>query len=547
MTGNLSVTNSIDLGGQIFTCPMVMKDEILSVIFPGGFGNVGGISSTGIISDKSTAAVGIPINIDGITYSISCGCPAPIDSGYQLGNCSAPVELSDINVVVQAPDYKIEIDGIDVTKLIESCTLTTAESSLFDTVQLTIPDGTRWKYNAPPSTVVVTLYGIVHTFGIDEMQSRGIAREIWGRPASSALSEPVAATSTWNERNNTSGTLSALAASIASPYSITWTAADFPVPPAWEISGAPAAALQAIATAAGALVDARASGNIIIRKKWPVRSVDIKEPVITISRDNALDLSIEKNSDSSIFKSVTVHGYSPEISPPDIEVEGSPVFGKPAYIRLYWPSAKRPWGNAFVTSGSTVIAATTDIEETITDTVVFIAGKASASYPVLAIYKVVWIGTSAGDVSCIDYGREFNVANEALGIATITYQTAYTRHKLTGQAVTQVLWGVTAPGQTNSAEVVFTSGERYHGDIENPFLATVAACINHGIATLDDGRIAHKATATLPYTADLHTGQIAAVQDNLLGFNAVGKISSITTNITPTRITQQIEVSTWNS
>lgn len=505
----------------------------------GGGGVASALSAPLRISGGGNQVVTSLISIDGPQFSAALAQPMPMTDMSGTMALSAPLSLANPQALIAPYSVTITADGRDITRQIEDCVMVSSESALFDTVSLTLPDGSAWPLDAPPMLIVVTLPDAVHTFMVEEFTGDGPARTIWGRPLAAIYAEPWSAAGVWNERSSAAATASALAADIAGA---SWAGGNFPLPPRWEVDGTPAEALQKLAAAAGGIfVAASHTAGITIRKRWPIRPVDMSAATVQITRETAIELTSNKN-ESPQYGSVIVQGWSPDALLPRFDVEGSPVLGESAHVRLYWPGPDHPPLTKWITSGNAQQTAT--VSETVTETVVFTNGAASVEWPIWELLDYDWLGRDYGAINWLagGYSPDLSLTTPGHGVARVTYRTQYDRWLLSAQEVETVLVGVDISQGAVAANVALASGGAAAGEVKEALLGDVASCVAHGAALLDDSRVRYTVQATLPRTAHIATGATAWVEDELTGLSGFGKITSVETRITSSRITQTLEV-----
>lgn len=503
----------------------------------GGGGIAAALASPLRLAGGDNKAISNQLSIDGVQYTSSISLPMPMTDMSGNGTLSSPLALANPQVINATYSVTITADGRDITRLIDDCTITSSESALFDTVSLSLPDGTSWPLDVPPAMIVITLPGFTHRFMVEEFTGNGAGRTIWGRTEAAIYSDPWSPPAVWNEQTSAATTAAELAYSIALG---SWLLDDFPLPPRWEIDGTPAEAVSTIAKAAGGIVISD-DGYLSIRRRWPVRPVDMTTAALTISRETAIDLALT-NSDTPQYGSIIVQGWSPDALLPRFEVEGSPTLGVPAYVRLYWPGLDHPPVTDWITSGAARLISR--VAETVTETVVFTDGSASVAWPIWDLLEFDWLGHDYGDIIWLEngYSTDLELSTPGHGVATITYRTEYERWYLSGQATETVLFGIDISQGAVSANVQLTSGGPAAGEVKEPLLGTTAACVAHAAALLDDSRVRYTVRATIPRTGHIETGAVAWVEDELTAVAGFGKIKTVETKITPSRISQVIEV-----
>lgn len=522
-------------------CGLSQSAQAVSLLAIGSGGYAAALAAPLRLASGLTGPMVARLSIDGPQYRSVLSQAMPLTGAAGAGSLAAPLALANPSVLVAPYSVTILIDGRDVTDMVSECSITSSETALFDTLDLSLPDGTDWPLSNPPAEVVVQLSDETHTFMVEEFGGQGATRTIWGRPHSALYAEPWSAPSVWSNLTSAAATSAELATAMAGAA---WSAPVSPLPRRYEVAGTPSAALQALAAAYGCLaVFPSTSSGITVRRKWPVRPVDMATAALTITRETAIsDIDISK-SDTPPYGSVTVLGYSNEIELPSFDVEGSPVLGKPAYVRLYWTRADHPNITSWITSGGAQSMGT--VYETVTETLVFENGQASASHPVWNLDSYQWLGVNCGSISWQQnngYGTGLHLASPGHGVASVTYRTCYDRWYLSGQAVTTVQFGIDMAGAAVAARVQLASGGADAGEVKQALLADTAACVAHGEALLDDSRVRSTVRTTIPRNEHLDTGATVWVEDELTNVAGFGKLTSVVTRIKPTSITQAVEV-----
>ena len=483
------------------------------------------------------------VSVDGLLNAVNSA--HVIDMGISQGTkfVSAPLSLTNATNITAPYDIQILIDGVDVTSIVESCTIESTESAVYDTILLTLPNGKQWNINDSPDMIKVIFPDKEYEFKVEEFSGVGVKRELWGRPLTAIYSEPWSTSSVWNEQNVAAYTAKELAEEILGS-TVNWLVNDWVLPPKFEVSGTPVEAVQQIADAAGGIAVGDASSSVLtVRPKWPVRKVDMSIPQILIERETSIaDIVVEKSEITS-YGSVIVNGWSTEDILPDFEVEDDPTLGSDAFVRLYWRGPDHPvFTSTWITDGSAVYIET--ITETVTEVLVFEDGAASTQYPVWNFIEFEWLGNDYGDINWLEngYSNSLESANSDYGVAKCTYTTTYERWQLSNQAVETVQFGITVSQGVVSAEVSLTSGGVSAGEVIVPLLGDEASCVQYGTAYLDDSRVVKNVRTTVPRLAHIDKGVVVQVEDELLGFVDFGKLKAVTTRIEAGKIVQELEV-----
>jgi len=475
--------------------------------------------------------------------------PVPPGPSGLLPDLAAPLlpAHQSLTPIYALTTYIITLNLQDITGQVQRCTIDESENQAFGTCTIEIPVGMEIKQNDAMS---VTVDGVPRLYRVEDITPTGPARSVWCRSIAASIDEPHVAESSWNSWDTPYTTAAQLATALAGTIPLTWLLPDWALPNRWELTGYPIEALQQLVASVGGLIVSNPDGSLTVRRKWPVRPPDMAAatPVTTINRDVALEDSpiTAKLTPGKGYGSVTVYGYDPSSSLPDIQVEeSSPVLAKPVHVRLFWPYISPPPFSSFITDGTATKLGSYDylVED---EEVIFTDGTASTRYPIKRLYGVEWIGANRGEIWWLENGssKEIStIAPNARGIAKITYGTRYERWQLTGQTANKCLFGVDVGRGQVSAVVTYSSG----GSVAPALTASLAndtgACIEAGTAFLDGSRAYVSATAQLPLMAGYPgVGDIALFYDPVTGLDGNGKIASSRIVLEPAKTTQDLEV-----
>lgn len=510
----------------------------LSMIGPG---SSAAISSRSPLSGASASCTSVA-PIDPAGSSSSAALPVPLESYAGTASLSVPLALSAPQTVAGLTDYSITLNGVDITQLVDTCTLSHGYDSLFETVNISLPVAVDMGLSGD---MAVTFAGVEHRFTIEDVGAAGPSRTVWGRSTAAVIDAPFAPESTWDETATPAATASALAVMMAGSTPLVWQAPDWPLPLTWSLSGTPAESLQQLAASVGAVVQATPAGGLKVVPRYTVRPVNMASSatVAEISRETALAFAV-KQQHGKKWGSITVNGYDPSADLPDLDVEESdPKHGLPVHVKARWRRSNPPPFDKFLTDGSAVLigSGTEDVEEQ----VVFQDGMASVRFPISDLISFYWIGRDGGTVWWLENGdsRELEMSDpQGYGIAMVNYTTGYQRFRLTGQVEDVVQFGVKVTGGSVSATVSLASGGPVAPQLIAPLLGDTAACIAAGTAALDAERDLTIINATVPLTGSaLVPGALVRLQDELAGVVGTGQIMQVTTTLEPGKTTQQIE------
>jgi hypothetical protein len=498
--------------------------------------------------DVVSRLVAAPLSVDGPRYSAAL---SQNETSFPLGDVGAwagRLAMADVGVVNAPYDCAILLDGNDITHKVSRCVLTNRETEIFDTVTVDVEDLSLKISSGSLNRLQVLFSDVTHDFTIEEItgsgEESGLKRTLWGRPDSAVLAEPFALPAVWNPATTFAVTASGLADDMAGSVPLDWQLDDWGLPPKFELNETPILALSGLIKPMGGIIDAGSvDAGLLVRRRWPVRPVNLgtAAPTVEINRDVALEMTITDTA-AATYGRVIVSGYTGGVAMPSYTVEGSPVSDKPVIIRLYWPGPNHPSFNSFTTDGSARLLET--IEETLTETVTFADGVGHTVKPIWSLRRWTWEGHNSGTIRQQDdkYTTGLAISDPLqYGVAEVVYQTTYEKWELTDHSVETVMFGIKVLSADIAAEVVFTSGGDFLGEIKEPLLNTLAACAISGTAHLDNTKPRYTVQATIPRLRHIRTGETLRADDELLGITGYGKVTVVETTISPDRITQGIQ------
>lgn len=491
---------------------------------------------------EAHAAAAITLAIDPPAQAAACAMPVPLDSYAGAVALSLPLSLDDPPTITGLTDYRITLDGVDITRLVDDCTMQYDDGTMFGTVSISLPVAV-----ALPSItgrIVVTVAGVDHHYRVEDIEASGPSRTIWGRSVAAVIDAPLAVESAWDESADV-WTAAELAALLAGPVPLSWQIADWPLPPSWSLSGTPAEALQQLAASVGAVVRSTPAGGLTVAPRFSVRPPDMPSAatVADISRETATAFSARQEHGKK-WGAITVNGYDPSADLPGLDVEESdPVHGLPVHVRARWRSSAPHVAERFITDGSAQpVGSGTEI---ITEQVIFEAGMGSVKYPIRELTGFYWVGRNGGTIWWLENGdsHELEMTDpQGYGVAMISYRTAYERFRLTGQVEDVVQFGLSVSGKAVAARVALASGGPEAPQLISPLLGDTAAAIAAGTAALDAERDRWIISAELPLTGpELVQGALVRLHDEVAGIIGTGQITGVTTKLVPGKTVQAVE------
>lgn len=507
----------------------------------GGYGQSASRATTVALSDNHSTLSALA-SIDPVGTAAVLSVPVPLYRYAGAVSAAVPLALAEPLVITGLLDYRIALDGVDITKLAESCSINQNIESMFSTVTISLPVALDRDLSGQ---LDVTFAGVTHLFNVEDTGFSGPSRTLWGRSIAARTDAPFAADSAWDETTTPAATAADLALLIAAPTPLAWQAVNWVLPPTWSLSGTPAEALQQLAAAVGAVVQSTPAGGLTVVPRYSVRPVFMSAatPVAEITRETAIEFSA-KQQHGKKWGSITVNGYDPSADLPDLEVEETdPAHGLPVHVKARWKRINPPPFSKFLTDGTARLVGSgiDPVEEQI----VFEEGMATVRYPMRQLISFYWIGRDGGDVWWLENGdsRELEMTDpQGFGVAMVSYTTGYQRFQLTGQIENIVQFGLSVAAGATGATVSLASGGAAAPQLIAPLLGDTAACIAAGTAALDAERDLIIIDATVPLTGpDLIPGAMVRLQDELAGVVSTGQLNQVTTLLEPLTTKQQIE------
>ncbi|GAB0056756.1 hypothetical protein SIID45300_01068 [Candidatus Magnetaquicoccaceae bacterium FCR-1] len=340
---------------------------------------------------------------------------------------------------------------------------------------------------------------------------------------------------------------------------IEWSLLDWPIPPgriAFD-KAAPMAIAEAIAGAAGGMIETLPDGRLIARHRFPVRVPDwtAATPDHILTEDLILSIQ-ESYRHLARVDRVVVRDWQPSESgrlsiEPDSRERGlnwgSPNLYPGAQVHLL-VHAGLEVGNVTLTAsaGNLWPGEVQEWQETVD--LVFI-DKATVTLPgqVISLDSWHWLGADLGAITLNADGLTVTAARSGLSVARVKVSRRALSWRfqaprvLAGEVQFPVVFKATATdGDARSAgEITALRGDGTHpgDDILEPLASHVDARRERGRAVIDAGEALQDVTVDTLFNADLLPGQLIEVQDTALGIPWRAKIKSVRHTIDDSPIT----------
>lgn len=356
---------------------------------------------------------------------------------------------------------------------------------------------------------------------------------------------------------------SEIAASLTGYCALTWDVEDWMVPTDFTFSGKPLDGIQKLASEVGAIVRCQDDGSILVRRRRPVRPVDMDgtNPDVNYSRQTLIALAHAEEKETG-YNAVRIFGQSADAFKPHLVLEDiaeadggarGPLVGETCYVRVYWAGKTVNVAEAYTTDGSISRVGPADMfytedEEQIVE---FNDGAASVSLPIYDLLSYEWIGDSGGDISWIQHSTDLSIAppegvsteRGLYRVARVRYRTRFQRYMLEGHNVERliaVLYLATRPDVNVS---VRTAAESVYGDpVEASLLTTESALVERGKAWIDKQYRKSYCDITAPYDDAAVDGNLAYIDDAEIGAPGNYHVASSEIVIEGPKVTNNLRV-----
>ena len=477
-------------------------------------------------------------------------------TSYAEGISTLVTQIGEPAVVVPTVTFDIRLSGSplkSVADRVESVRMSRDQGTVHDQITIVSSDYELFQEcNPMDGAGTARLKFNVGTREVDFLleDRSGDERQftLWGRSLSALDDEPYADRVTVLLEEPTPA--STVAADVLSS-SLTWSTVDWNLPTGWAFDGSPIQCVQSIASAVGAVVRATEAGGVEVRRKYPVRPVDMQSTQADVDTDrmtNLMELSFSHDPGSG-YDSVEVFGYTGDVTMPAMEVEevdGQRLIGMDSYVRVYWADGKRPDAlvSTLVSDGIiTSLGATTTTAER--EDLIFQNGVASTQKPVTNIVSYEWLGNSLGTVTKGSAANELKSSVTSWGVCRCTYTTTYERFLLSLHEVELLLMvlSVEDPLRFSSLLILTGTGSKQAPDISDGNITSEAAARERGTTWLDENKYSRViSTIRIPYDDAATDGNLVSITDANVGILGNAHIRSAEVVAEGPRLTVQMEV-----
>jgi len=468
--------------------------------------------------------------------------------------------LYEIPTQFSSIDYKIYLDGTDISSLISSeITIEKNQSNIHNAISFSSISQDLFD-KADPSNLQGEMRIEVHIgnsvmFFLLEERTHTFEGTVsyWGRDITAKESSPWASSvsvslSEWTSAKD-------LCESLVVYTVINWDILDWMLPDNYESTGTPIEIIQEIVSEIGAIIRANDDGSLYIRYPFPVRPVDVKIASSIHSYSSAMvygvDYSEEKKEGYNI---VTVTADTNDKVAPILEVEDtigdSRIIGEETYIRAFYyedPSIEPSVLIQDQTDGSITFLNKDNYE--VTEIITFINGYGSSSYPILGTLKEIsWLGRGSAILTWDQYSTDIILENEDTCLAEITYDSEYYRYKVSEHSVEELLIIFEIQSTFLSSVQVITApidSDKEGDEITTSLLTSQATLIKRGEIWIDSNKYDNEIiTFESPFLEDINDGSIVWFEtDRITPGNYQIMDSSI--SISGPKVVNKMEIKKW--
>lgn len=432
-----------------------------------------------------------------------------------------------LDSAVLYPDCTLNVylDGVPIKpKQITSLSFTMDRGVTFDVLSINSTDirlyaSLQMIVGNEDSVIEVQYQGTSWMFLIEEVSGFELSFSVWGRSIAAAKSDAPFKDST-NFVLGTDTLASSVAEDLVPELSVTWNVVDWTMLADWSVDGTPVQMLKTLADSIGAVVRTYPDGTgFYVDEKYTTRPVnlpyaaseaDFDRDVNLISLDASRDLGTGANA-------VTVHGYSP-LSKYSVrlEAESCVEVGSPAVIKVY-PALNGVGYSLIASDGAPTYQHS--LAEEHTETVSFVGGKGSVSYPITALTSIAWDGAAPAGFEYTAGQDEIVLTDDTpAAVGEVVYSTRYDvwygTHSGEGQLLVVCYLD---EGGGIVARVYFDEGDREADDIDRPILTSIAAAVAAGQAFLDDTSYNRLLRSISAPCSDVSDGDVVFVSSDLSG------------------------------
>ena len=430
--------------------------------------------------------------------------------------------------VFRAAAYEIYLDGMPVRRRITGARINMDEDFVHNTIDIDSSDRDLFFLADPVqgqglSRIEVQVGTRVFYFLLETRSGTEESFQIWGRSLTAVQDSPHAVDVVFTLEE--ARPASEIAADLAGPRALDWQCEDWVAPATFEFQGPPLSGIVDLATEIGAVVRSQDDGSFLVRKRYPVRPVEMPAAQADIEYDRELtliELSFSEQAGTG-HNRILVNGYSENVDLPLMEVEETTGQGEDTFVRVYWGSREpSDIPDHYATDGQVLFLGAS--EEDFTEAVDFFDGAGQVSKPIKALKNIKWVGDASPGVDWAEHSSELQLqdTNETLGtryrVAEVTYTARYWRYRLHGHDVERMIMALTVPSVPDTTVSVAMGDGDYEADsIEAPLLFGDAAAAARGMAWLDENRYHIKDIQVMaPYDDRAVDGVLADIDDGAL-------------------------------
>jgi hypothetical protein len=449
--------------------------------------------------------------------------------------------------VIHNHDYDILLDDTSIKHLLTDATVTHREDALHNEVDLQCISPDLYRELDPehkkgePRIKVVT-DGNEEEFLLENIDGVPLDFSIYGVSLSAAYDD----NHSYIEYVADEGTLASVIADELIP-GIAWNAQDWAIRDEFTWDGSAIKGVKRLADAIKAIIECDVTGSIMVRDRRPVRPIDMQSASYALSLDRSkIETAQKKTSRGDGYNAIDVLGPTAE-SKLDIQIdvvsEPTPIKGRDAFVRVYYPQPKEPESISTSVSAGLIDRNGVHDETVEAEQVTFESGQGTASKPVISIDKVEWIGTNNGDVTFFPYFKYLRCEGD-YGVARITYQTRYHQYRCYGSNVDELVGRllIPIPGADDVRVVVGTGSNVNPNAITDDLLTTEAVKLARGMAEIDANYYDRDIVGIgVFYHSEIIPGRLLLISDEVDDIVGIYHVKSTTRQYNGPLITTSVE------
>ncbi len=497
------------------------------------------------------------------------------EANYIEGLFQVKQSFDDSVVYISSASVQVFLDNILLDRWIGNSTIdiSFSQNSIHNEVTISSISQDLFEWGDPAISsgtprIEIHIGERVLYFLVEKRTGSGSNFTLWGRDSTARDSSPWGISESLHLEKPTMA--SDVAESITKYSAVDWDADlyDWMLPETFEAEGTPTEVLAAIAQEIGAIVRSQEDGSFLIRKKYPVRPINLSTALTdTVYGANlVVDFSHNKQTGDH-YNKVSVTSNSPDNSLPMIEIETleegqDRTIGTTSFVKVYWTDTSPEVQNTYVTDGNIRKVEGSGInggfQKEITEIVEFKNGVGETTYPVLLFGDVKWIGRSRGSVDWSVYSKSLVLTGlDFFGLAKITYTTEYCRYELSDHSVEQLMAVFFYDESESLMLTVITDPIAFdeNGELIDKVGPTITtdnlrldsrAAVERGQAWLDSNKYdtyAHSFNS--PYSALAIDGKAAWIDCARIGSTGNYYITEVGITIAGPKITNNLKVIQW--